>query len=364
MIRVQIDDLRKSYDGLSALDGISLDVRPGECLVVLGPSGSGKTALARLLVGLDAPDSGDIRFDGHSVRETPPHGRQVGFVPADDGLWPHRTVSQHVGYALRRKGVGRRDRRARVAEALSTARIDSLGDRYPDSLAPVQRRKAALARALIAEPRLLLLDEPTGGLDPRGRAEFREEVRRVQADTATTAILLTADPREALALADRLAVIDFGRVLQVGAPGEVYNRPADSFVGQLLGSMNLIQGQADSVDGRGEIVVRTPLGRLVGRSPHPEPPEPGSPVTVAIRPEAIGLGPTVPHDANRFAATVERLVLLGPTRQVHLRGPGDWPVMALALQAPSDGLREGQSLTATVAPEFVVVLPSRSVRGD
>ena len=147
---------------------------------------------------------------------------------------------------------------------------------------------------------------------------------------------------------------------QVGPPREVYNRPADSFVAQMLGPANLIQGQAEGVDGRGDVVLRTPLGRLIGRSPDAGPPPAGSPATIAIRHEAIGLSMPVPADANRFAATVERLVLLGATRQVYLRGPGDWPITALALQAPSDGLREGQALTAWVAPEFVVVLPSRT----
>ena len=207
---------------------------------------------------------------------------------------------------------------------------------------------------------MLLLDEPMAGLDPRQRAEYRDEVRRVQAESETTAIVLTSDPREALALADRLAVIDFGRVLQVGPPSEVYNRPVDALVAQLLGPTNLIQGQAESIDGRGDVVVRTPLGRLVGRPSRGEPPSAGTPVTVGHPPRGAGDRPVVPPDANRFLATIERTVLLGATRQVFLRGPGDWPITALALQAASDGLREGQGLTVFVSPEFVVVLPGRA----
>jgi ABC-type Fe3+/spermidine/putrescine transport system ATPase subunit len=364
MIRVQIDDLNKAFDGVSALDSVSLDIRPGERFVVLGPSGAGKTALARLIAGLETPDSGEIRFDGRSLLTLDPSERKVGLLPSDGALWSHRTVADNVGYALKVKGIGRKERRMRVAEALGSARIDSLGERYPETLTPIQKKRVALARALISEPALLLLDEPMSGLDLRQKAEFRDEIRRIQAESETTALILTIDPREALALADRLAVMDFGRILQVGPPADVYNRPVDSFVGQLLGPTNLIQGQMESVDGRGGGVVRTPLGRLVGRVSVEDETTAGTPVTVAIRPEALGVGTSVPTNANRFAATVERMVLLGATRQVFLRGPGEWPITALALQAASDVLREGQSLTVSVAPEFVVVLPSRAGRAS
>lgn len=364
MTRVQIDDLSKRYDNVAALDRVSLDVRPGERFAVLGPSGAGKTALARLVAGLDAPDSGDIRLDGRSLLGIDPSLRKVGFLPRGDALWPSRTAGENVGYALRFRGIGRRERRVRVAEALGAAQIDSLVDRYPESLEPIQRRKVALARAMVSEPQVLLLDEPTADLAPRMRNAFRDEVRRVQGETETTTIVLTSDPCEALALGDRLAVIDFGRILQVGTPVEVYNRPADALVARLLGPTNLIQGQAESIDNRGDVVVRTPLGRLVGRPSRGEPPTVGESVTVAIRPEALGIGGIVPADSNRFVATVERLVLLGATRQVFLRGPGDWAIAALALQATSDGLREGQGLTVSVAPEFVVVLPGRAGREE
>lgn len=361
MIRVTLDGLAKSFDGVSAVDGATLEVRPGELMAVLGPSGAGKTALARLIAGLDAPDAGEVRFESRSLAGIPPHQRRVGFVPQEDALWPHQSVAENVGYGLKIKGVGRRERRMRVAEALDAARIDSLAERMPESLSPLQRQKVALARALVVEPELLLMDEPMARLDPRHRAEFRDEVRRVHSETETTAMVLTADPREALALGDRLAILDFGKVLQVGPPGEVYNRPVDGLVARMLGPTNLIQGQAELADARGDLVVRTPIGRLIGRC-HGEPPAPGSPVTVAIRPEAIAIGQAVAPGANRFAATVERQVLTGATRQVYLRGPGDWPVTATALQAQSEGLREGQGLTASIPPEFVLVLPSKSGR--
>jgi ABC-type Fe3+/spermidine/putrescine transport system ATPase subunit len=219
----------------------------------------------------------------------------------------------------------------------------------------------ALARALIAGPDLLILDEPIAPLDPRSAAELRDEICRLHAEFSLTTLILTSEPAEALALADRLAVIDFGKVVQVGSPSDVYNCPVDSFVARLMGPANLVQGHAEGLDGRGAVVVRTPLGRLIGRARNGEPPAAGSPVTLVIRPEALGLGLPIPADSNRFQATVDGQVLLGPTRQINLRGPGDWPIVSLTLQAGSDRLREGQSVTVSVSPEFVLVLPSKSI---
>jgi ABC-type Fe3+/spermidine/putrescine transport system ATPase subunit len=180
-------------------------------------------------------------------------------------------------------------------------------------------------------------------------------------ESETTTIVFASDPREALAMADQLAVLDLGRVVQSGKPSAVYNRPVDAFVAQFLGPINLIQGQVESTDPRGDLVVRTPLGRLVGRSDSGSMAT-GSPVTVALRPEALAIGSNAPFDANRFAATVERLVFLGELRQVHLRGSNDWPVIALALQPQSQHLREGQGLTVHISPEHVVILPARYAR--
>ncbi len=363
MIRVAIEALSRAFDGVAAVDGATLEVRPGELLAVLGPSGAGKTALARLIAGLDSPDSGDVLFDGRSILKLPPHERKVGLIASDDALWPHLTVAENVGYGPRVRGASRKERRDRVVEALGSARIDSLAESRPASLSPSQKARAALARALVSDPALLLLDDPTARLDPRGRAEYRDEIRRVHAEAETTTLFLTSDPREALALGDRLAILDLGRIVQVAAPHEVYNAPADALVAQLLGPVNLIQGQAEGEDARGGLIVRTPLGRLIA-SLTGEPPTPGSPITLAIRPEAFGLAPPIPADANRFPATIERQVFLGTTRQVFLRGPNDWPITATALQSQSQGLREGQNLTVSVLPSMVVVLAGRKMVGS
>ena len=358
MIRVVLENLVKRFDDVAVVDGASLEIRPGELTYILGPSGSGKTTLAKLITGLLPLDDGEIYFDGRLVHELPPTSRRVGLVFQDDALWPHWTVAENVGYPLKLQGLSRRDRRSQVAEALSTARLETLADKRPDALSGLQRQRVALARALILEPDLIILDDPLGRLEERVRGEFRDEIRRVVAEAETTTLVLTSDAKEALAIADSLAVMDLGRIVQSGTPSEVYNRPVDAFVARFLGPINLIQGQVETLDPRGEVVVRTPLGRLVARCETANLAT-GAPVTVALRPEALAMGTAIPHGANRFTATVERLVFLGEVRQVHLRCSNDWPVIALALQSLTQTLREGQGLTLHILPEHVIVLPAK-----
>ena len=371
MIRVSISGAVKSYDRVAVVDNVSLDLSSGEMTFLLGPSGSGKTTLGRLIAGLESLDDGEISFDGRMIHKLSPGDRHVGMVFQDDALWPRLNVAENVGYPLVLRRVPRAERRDRVAEVLNSLRIDSLARKHPDDLSGSQRQRVALARAIAARPELLILDDPLARLETRVRDEFREEIRRVHEENGFTTLVLTNDPREALALADRLAVMDLGRVVQMGSPADVYNRPADAFVARFLGPTNLIQGNVEGAGARGEVIVRTPFGRLIGRttsqsldgvgglSSSPGALPGGTPVTISIRPESLAIGAAVPAGSNRFPATVERLVFLGEVRQIHLRGPNDWPVQALALQGLSQNLREGQSLTLSVPSEHVVVLPGK-----
>jgi ABC-type Fe3+/spermidine/putrescine transport system ATPase subunit len=365
MIRVLVEGLVKRFGAVAAVDGASLEMAAGELTCLLGPTGAGKSTFGRLLAGLESVDDGEIFFDDRMVQNAPPQGRRVGMVFPDFALWPGMTVAENVGYPLKLRGLKNPERKARVAEMLTTMRIDSLAGKRPEQLSAAQSLRVALARALASEPDLLILDEPLASFDSRSREEIWEELHRLRGELGMTTLLLTRSVDDALAFADRLAVMDLGRILQTGKPTDLYANPADVFVARLLGPTNLLQGQIDGGghEARAEVVVRTPLGRLVARSPGPVLPQ-GTPVTISIRPETLSLGPSIPHDWNRFPATVERIVFRGELRQVELRGPGDWPVTARALQNQSLSLREGQSLTLSVAPEHVTLLPGKFAVGN
>ena len=362
MTVVRLDGVTKRYERIAVVDGVSLEARPGQATYIVGPAGAGKTTLARLIAGLEDADDGEIEFGDRVVDGVPAYDRGVGMVFRDDAFWPHLTTAQNVEYGLAARGVGRRERKRRVGVVLASVGLDSAANVRAIALSPLQRRRASLARSLVSEPAVLLLDEPHATLEGRDRADFADQIRTLGNDPERTTLVFTRDARQALPSADRMVVIDLGRVVQWGRPATVYNEPVDTFVAQYLGPVNLIQGQLDSIDGRGDAIVRTPIGRLVG-TPPAEPPPAGAPVTVAIRPETLVLGGGAPLGANRFAATIERQVFQGELREIHLRGPGDWPVRAVALQAPSQSVREGQGVTVAVAPEFVRVLPARFASG-
>ena len=265
MVRVTLDNLVKRQDDVALIDGVSLEIAPGELMLIAGPNGSGKTLLARLIAGIGRLDEGEIYFDGRVVQALPPLERRVGMVFAEEDLWPHLSVAENVGYALRIRKVPSRERRPRVAEALGLVGIDSLARLRPDRLTAVQRLKTALARALAVKPDLLLLDEPLGRVEPRHRIEVRDLVRQLHQESEATTVLFTNDPRDALGIADRVAVLDLGRILQVGPPRAVYRQPIDVVSARLFGETNLFQGQVEEVDPTGSLLTRTPLGRFSGR---------------------------------------------------------------------------------------------------
>jgi putative spermidine/putrescine transport system ATP-binding protein len=238
---VRLEGVRKSYGDVAAVDGVDLEIREGEFFTLLGPSGSGKTTTLRLIAGFERPDAGRIELGGRDVSGLPPYARDVNTVFQDYALFPHMTVADNVAYGLRVKGVPRRERAARVEEVLRRMRLPGLGKRKPGQLSGGQRQRVALARALVNRPQVLLLDEPLGALDLKLRQEMQLFLKSLQQDLGITFVYVTHDQDEALTMSDRLAVFNHGRIEQLGAPAEVYERPESAFVAGFVGVSNEIE---------------------------------------------------------------------------------------------------------------------------
>ena len=242
MATVEVRELSKRFDGVAAVDGIDLASRDGEFLVLLGPSGCGKTTLLRMIGGLEPPTSGDVLIGGRVVTDLPPRARQIAMVFQSYALYPHMTVANNIAFPLKAAGLPKAEQQRRIAWAANILGIDQLLARKPRQLSGGQRQRVALARALVREPTVFLLDEPLSNLDAQRRASARDELQGFQRRVGTTTIYVTHDQVEAMGMGDRIAVMDQGRIRQLGSPEEIYDEPADTFVATFLGSppMNLI----------------------------------------------------------------------------------------------------------------------------
>jgi putative spermidine/putrescine transport system ATP-binding protein len=257
---VRLVGVRKSYGDVVAVDGVDLEIQAGEFFTLLGPSGSGKTTTLRLIAGFERPDEGDVELGGRNVSDTPPYARDVNTVFQDYALFPHMTIAENVGYGLRVSGVPRKERQARVDEVLRRMRLPDVGKRKPGQLSGGQRQRVALARALVNRPEVLLLDEPLGALDLKLRQEMQLFLKSLQQDLAITFVYVTHDQDEALTMSDRLAVFDRGRIEQIGAPAEVYERPANAFVAGFVGVSNVVERDGKRVTVRPEKIRMTDAG--------------------------------------------------------------------------------------------------------
>ena len=238
---VRLRGLRKAYGDVVAVDDVDLEIAQGEFFTLLGPSGSGKTTTLRLIAGFERPDAGTVELAGRDVSDVPPYARDVNTVFQDYALFPHMTVAENVAYGLRVKGVPRRDREARVEDVLRRMRLPDVGKRKPVQLSGGQRQRVALARALVNRPEVLLLDEPLGALDLKLRQEMQLFLKSLQQDLGITFVYVTHDQDEALTMSDRLAVFNNGRIEQLGAPAEVYERPRSAFVAGFVGTSNELE---------------------------------------------------------------------------------------------------------------------------
>jgi spermidine/putrescine ABC transporter ATP-binding subunit len=352
MTQILLKDLSKHFGSTPAVDRVSLSIESGELFFLLGPSGCGKTTLLRMIAGFERPDAGQIHFGKDDITVLPPRVRGAALVFQTYALWPHMSVAKNVAYGLQVRGMKRAEIARRVDQALKLVRLEGLAERRPAHLSGGQQQRVALARALVIEPRVLLLDEPLSNLDARLRDEMREEIRRLHQQTGLTMVYVTHDQKEALALADRLAVMDRGRMVQVGTPAELYQRPANRFVAGFLGDSNFLPGTICGVQD-GVCVVETVLGSMSAAAPAVSPAVNGQ-VLCSIRPQALALGAR--DGPNRIAATVDHVAFLGEVVHWRARAAGDTMLTVVSLPQDAVRLRPGDAVTLAVPPEQVVLL--------
>ncbi len=315
----------RRFGAHTVVDAINLDVAPGEMVVLLGPSGCGKTTTLRLVAGFIAPDGGDIRLDGKSIVTLPPHKRDMGIVFQSYALFPHLSVARNIAFGLQMRGMATGATAARVDEMLRLVRLEAMAARLPRQLSGGQQQRVALARALAIHPKLLLLDEPLSNLDAALRADMAREIRLLQQARGLTAIMVTHDQAEAMAMADRLVVLHDGHVQQIGPPEALHLRPANPFVARFIGGSNLIRGRIDA----GSHLLPPAAARVSLRGRYATSGE----ATLAVRPDSIRLEPPGPEARAEgtvelctwLGATVEHVVRIGPELAVLARGPGLGP---------------------------------------
>jgi putrescine transport system ATP-binding protein len=337
---LSIEGASKRFGAVTALDDVSIDVAKGEFFALLGPSGCGKTTLMRLVAGFETPDAGRIAIDGEDMIGAPPHRRPVNLMFQSYALFPHLSVFENVAFGLRRQRKDKAAIAARVAELLRIVRLEGVEKRRPDQLSGGQKQRVALARALAPGPRLLLLDEPLGALDRQLREETQFQLKEIQRKLKTAFVVVTHDQDEALAMADRIAVMRAGRVEQIGAPAEVYERPATRFVASFIGQMNFLEGHVEN-------------GAFVGgfgRLPAPESPLPsGAKAVLAVRPERVAIAPPG-ADETGLDGVVEDVAFRGETIHIRLRLPSGESLRVSRGADGGAGVSVGDALRVTIAP--------------
>jgi putrescine transport system ATP-binding protein len=295
---VEIRGITKKFSDVAAVDNISLDIYRGELFTILGGSGSGKTTLLRMLGGFERPTDGNILIDGADMTDIPPYLRPVNMMFQSYALFPHMTVEQNIAYGLKKDNVSASEIKDRVSEMLGLVKLPALAKRSPDRLSGGESQRVALARALIKRPKLLLLDEPLAALDKKLREHTQFELMNLQEDLGITFIVVTHDQEEAMTLSTRIAVMNQGRFEQVGTPGEIYEYPANRFIADFVGTINLLETTViDSSDGRVKLKCDAAGGVLIAHSDHS--PASGSPRWVAVRPEKIFIDKEPPPSSDR-----------------------------------------------------------------
>ena len=339
-LAVELSDLTRVYGSVRALDGLTLHLAPGELVALLGPSGCGKTTALRILAGLDTATSGTVSVGGKDLTRVPANQRDMGMVFQAYSLFPHMTVIDNVGFGLKLRGKDGAARRGRAGDMLDLVGLGEHADRYAHQLSGGQQQRVALARALAIEPSVLLLDEPLSALDAKVRVQLRDEIRRVQIEVGTTTLFVTHDQEEALAVADRVGVMNAGRLEQLAPPAELYSAPATKFVGEFVGLSNRIPA-----------AVAGGVAHVLGRDVPVLPGSADGPGLALVRPEALAV---VPDESGR--ASVTTVQFLGPLSRVTCTLADGTDVVAQLNSSDALRLQPGDVVRLEVAPEPVLVV--------
>ncbi|MCL6692311.1 ABC transporter ATP-binding protein [Pseudomonas sp. R3.Fl] len=371
MSRVILNDLRKAFDGrVNAIRQLDLQIEAGEFFVLLGPSGCGKTTTLRCIAGLEEPDGGQVRLGERVVADAGsglfvvPEQRHIGMVFQNYALWPHMTVRQNVAYPLKTRGRLGEEEQRRILEVLQLVGLDGHAERYPAELSGGQQQRVALARALVARPGLMLFDEPLSNMDAQLRIRLRQDLRRIHDELGYTAVYVTHDHAEALALADRVAVMNAGRLEQVGTPGEIFLAPRTRFVADFVGIENILPGRIDALDGdQAQVSLEQGGLRLVVRNPSRLPP--GAPVWIALRAaqlQALPTGHGVPAQALTLHGVVSEATYAGDRYTGQVEALGLSLAVTLGLDAWGSPLlgRDalvGQAVRVALQPGAALAIP-------
>jgi iron(III) transport system ATP-binding protein len=359
MVMVTLKGVSKYFGDFKAVDDVSLDVKEDELFFLLGPSGCGKTTTLRVVAGFYKPDGGQVYFDDQLINDVPPHKRNVGMVFQNYALWPHMTAYDNIIYGLKVRDVPASRRVERAREALRIVKMSEFATRYPNQLSGGQQQRIALARAIVIEPEVLLLDEPLSNLDAKLRLETRKEIKRIQRELGITSIYVTHDQEEALSMADRIAIMNEGRIEQIGSPREIYSSPVNSFVAGFIGETNFIEGLVLSIDvDRGILRVRSSSGKDILAGVPRDHYSIGQKVLCSVRPENIQLfdraSPT--EVAQLFEAEIRSLTYYGVIEH-YVLDCFDTDLKVTNFNPEEHKRGEGETVYLTFEPEDVDVFP-------